>query len=55
MSACMTTSNDGISVRDCAIRRAIVSPVVDSSTTVVGPFRSAVPGWRGVGPARGAR
>ena len=52
MSACMTTSNDGISERDCVMRRAIVWPVVDSSTTVVGPLRSSAAGSRAPGRRR---
>ncbi len=53
MSACTTTSNDGISDRDCVMRRAIVWPVVDNGTTVVGPLRSSLPGRRAAeDPAR---
>ena len=51
-SASIDTSKDGISERDCTMRRAIVAPVAESGMIVVGPFGADAAGAPFVAPAR---
>jgi len=52
MAVDIDTSKDGISERDCTMRRAIVAPVGESGMIVVGPFGADASGAPFVAPAR---